>query len=133
MAYGGDPPGLRFLIDECISASLLQAAYDEGHEAYHITRLGKSGVSDPELVSYALEQDLIIVTNNARDFRRLIEHVEIHSGLVVIVPNVKMEAQGELFGEVLAWIKEQKLADLVNRVIEVDFSGVQVYDLPASD
>ena len=133
MAYGGDPPGLRFLIDECLSASLLQAAYDEGHEAYHITRLGKSGASDPELVRYALEQDLVIVTNNARDFRRLIENVEIHSGLVVIVPNVKMEAQGELFGRVLTWLKQHKRTDLVNQVVEVDFEGVRIYDLPAWD
>lgn len=73
MAHGGDSSGLRFLIDECISAALLQTAYDEGHEAYHVTRLGKSGASDPGLVRYAFERDLVIVTNNARDFRRLIE------------------------------------------------------------
>jgi predicted nuclease of predicted toxin-antitoxin system len=123
---------LRFLIDECISAALLQTAYDEGHEAYHVTRLGKSGASDPGLVRYAFERDLVIVTNNARDFRRLIENLEIHSGLLVIVPNARLEAQRELFGRVLTWLKQQKRTDLVNQVVEVDFEGVRVYHLPAS-
>jgi predicted nuclease of predicted toxin-antitoxin system len=121
---------LRFLIDECISSSLLQAAYTAGHGAQHVTRLGKSGASDQELARYAAEQDLIIVTNNARDFRKLMETVDVHPGLVIIVPNVISSDQRKLFDNALAWIREQTLADLVNQVVEVDFDDVTIYDLP---
>ncbi|HXN84573.1 MAG TPA: DUF5615 family PIN-like protein [Candidatus Binataceae bacterium] len=121
---------MRFLIDECLSTSLLQTAYDAGHGAQHVTRLGKSGASDQELVGYAGEQDLIIVTNNARDFRKLMETADIHPGLLIIVPNVVSSAQRKLFDKALAWIKRQSLMDLVNQVVEVDFDGVKIYELP---
>jgi predicted nuclease of predicted toxin-antitoxin system len=123
---------LRFLIDECLSTSLLQAAYDAGHGAQHVTRLGKSGASDQELARYAGEQDLIIVTNNARDFRKLMETADVHPGLVIIVPNVTSSDQRKLFDQALAWIKGQALTDLVNQVVEVDFDGVTIYGLPQS-
>jgi predicted nuclease of predicted toxin-antitoxin system len=121
---------LRFLIDECLSTSLLQRAYDAGHGAQHVTHLGKPGASDQELARYAAAQDLIIVTNNARDFRKLMEAAHVHPGLVIIVPNVPSKDQRELFEKALTSIKEQALTDLINQVVEVDFDGVTIYELP---
>jgi len=40
--------------------------------------------------------------------------------------------QRELFGQVLEWIKQRQLANLINKVVEVDFGGTRIYDLPAT-
>jgi predicted nuclease of predicted toxin-antitoxin system len=58
----------RFLIDECLSVGLVAVAKERGFQADYIAYLGKSGWSDWKLVSYALENDYIFVTNNRRDF-----------------------------------------------------------------
>jgi predicted nuclease of predicted toxin-antitoxin system len=124
---------LRFLVDECLHTSLVPVAHHAGYEAYHVTHRGKSGASDVELVRLALEEDLVVVTNNSEDFRRLISELELHPGLILIVPNVNSAGQRELFGKVLDRIKAEQLKDLVNKVVKVDSEGVRVYHLPASE
>jgi hypothetical protein len=49
----------RFLIDECLSVGLVAVAKERGFQADYIAYLGKSGWSDWNLVSYALENDYI--------------------------------------------------------------------------
>jgi predicted nuclease of predicted toxin-antitoxin system len=122
---------LKFLIDECLHTSVLQVAYDAGYEAYHVNHRAKSGAGDEELIRIALAEELTIVTNNAGDFRRLMSRTNAHPGLIVILPNVKSEVQRALFGRALEWIAAEKLSDLINKVVEVDFAdGVRIYDLP---
>jgi predicted nuclease of predicted toxin-antitoxin system len=124
---------LKFLIDECLHTSLLKVAYDAGYEAYHVNHRGKSGAGDEELMRIALAEELTIVTNNADDFRRLISRTNPHPGLIIILPNVKSEIQRALFERSLERISAEKLADLVNKVVEVDLvGGVRIYDLPES-
>lgn len=108
-------------------------AYDAGYEAHHVSHLGKSGASDQELVRYAVAEELIVVTNNARDFRRLMAAAELHPGLLVIVPNVISKAQRAFFEQVLDWIKKRQLAGLVNQLVEVDSDGIRIYDLPSPE
>ena len=121
---------MRFLVDECLHTSLVPVAHRAGYEAYHVTHRGKSGASDVDLFRLALEEDLIVVTNNPEDFRRLISKVELHPGLILILPNVNSTLQRELFGKVLDKIKADQLEDLVNKIVEVDIGGVRIYDLP---
>lgn len=97
-----------------------------------ISHRGKSGASDEQLSRFAIAEDLIIVTNNARDFRRLMAGTELHPGLVIVVSNVTSKVQRELFGQVLEWIKQRQLANLINKVVEIDFGGARIYDLPAT-
>jgi hypothetical protein len=62
-------------------------SYKKQHEAYHLTRRGWTGLKDYQLRDLAIREELIFVTNNARDFRRLMGAVELHAGLIVIIPN----------------------------------------------
>ena len=45
--------------------------------------VGLSGEPDQQIWSYALENDFVVVTSNARDFIRLL-NVEVHPGLIVL-------------------------------------------------
>ncbi len=79
-----------------------------------------------------MKEEFVFVTNNARDFRRLVEKSALDPGLVIIVPNVRPAIQDELFGSALEVIA--KLPDTINKVIEAwSTRDVRVYELPELD
>jgi predicted nuclease of predicted toxin-antitoxin system len=119
---------VRFLIDECLHTSLTDVANNAGHEAHHVTRRRWSGFKDHELREVALREEFVFVTNNARDFRKLMGESELHAGLIVILPNVTPALQRELFQRAL--VEASKLLDMINKVLEIDSDQVRVYDLP---
>jgi len=123
---------MRFLIDECLSIDLVLIAHEAGHEARHIAHVGKAGWKDWNVVRYAGEESLVLVTNNASDFRRLYAAQPLHAGLVIIVPSVGRAEQRRLFADALAELAQ--LGEPINRVLEIDIDGDDVifsfYDLP---
>jgi predicted nuclease of predicted toxin-antitoxin system len=90
---------VRFLIDECLHSSLTDIAHRAGFEAHHVNWRGRgwSGWDDRQLSELAVREGFVLVTNNARDFLKLMGEVELHAGLVVIVPNVAPTVQCEMF------------------------------------
>lgn len=126
------PDTLSFLIDECLHSSLVEIANGLGYIAYHVEHLGLKGATDWQLWERALQGDLIFVTNNAQDFRRLSRKSEIHPGLVLILPMVRPEVQRQLFQVGLEYLKGR--TNLINRLIEIDLSGesvdIQEFELP---
>jgi predicted nuclease of predicted toxin-antitoxin system len=123
---------VRFLIDECLHTSLVAAAQGRGHDCSHVNWLGLSSESDWDLMPRIIEGDFTFVTNNARDFRKLYATRELHAGLVIIVPQVLLARQRELFQAVLDELEE--IEQLINEAIEVVFEGDAViltrYALP---
>ncbi len=95
----------KFLIDECLSATLVAVAKTRGFQADHATYLGKSGWQDWNLAAFAVANDYIIVTNNRRDFLRIYANLDLHNGLVVIVPDVTRADQQRLFKMVLDFVE----------------------------
>ena len=118
------PDALSFLIDECLHASLVETANSLGYTAYHIEHLGLKGAPDWQLWKRALQDDLIFVTNNAQDFRKLSRKSEIHPGLVLILPLVRPEVQRQLFRVGLEYLAAR--TNLINRVIEIDLHKAKV-------
>ena len=118
------PDALSFLIDECLHASLVETANSLGYTAYHIEHLGLKGAPDWQLWKRALQDDLIFVTNNAQDFRKLSRKSEIPPGLVLILPLVRPEVQRQLFRVGLEYLAAR--TNLINRVIEIDLHKEQV-------
>lgn len=76
----------------------------------------------------------MLVTNNASDFRKLYAANPLHTGLIIIVPNVDRGLQQTLFRAALDTVASAN--DLVNRVLEVGIDGENVtldlYDLPST-
>jgi predicted nuclease of predicted toxin-antitoxin system len=123
---------VRFLIDECLSVDLVATAGQCGHEARHVAHIGRAGWKDWNVARYARDNDLILVTNNAGDFRQLYAAAALHAGLVILIPVVNRVMQQRLFRAALDELA--LIGEPVNRVLEVDLDGGEViltlYDLP---
>jgi hypothetical protein len=72
------------------------------------------GANDWDLAALSAERDYVIVTNNGRNFMRLYGRLEIHDGLIIIVPTVSSNEQVRLF-EVALDIAGQQERSLVSR------------------
>ncbi|WP_299171151.1 DUF5615 family PIN-like protein [uncultured Brevundimonas sp.] len=125
---------MNFLIDECLHTSLVEVAIGRGHEGTHVNWRGWSGVQDWNLMQPILEEIFVFVTNNAKDFRRLHAGVELHAGLVILIPNVTPLLQRQLFDAALDEVDRDP--DLVNQSLELDLEGDEIvlerHDLPAA-
>lgn len=122
---------MKFLIDECLHASLVDLAHAGGFEATHVNHLGLSGQADWSLAERIAKDEFTFVTNNRVDFIQLFGKMDLHPGLIVPVPNVVPAWQRVLFGAALEYLGRR---DLINRVIEVSLEGKLLrcveYDLP---
>jgi predicted nuclease of predicted toxin-antitoxin system len=108
----------RFLIDECLSAGLVAVAKGRGFHADHVVHIGKAGWQDRNLAAFAAAHDYTIVTNNRRDFLREFIKLELHAGLIVILPRGNRTVQNELFAALLDFLALESY-DLVNSLAEV--------------
>ncbi len=123
----------RFLIDECLSVGLVAVAKERGFQADYVSYIGKSGWSDWNLASYALENDYVFVTNNRRDFLKEYAKIDLHNGLIIIVPDTKRAEQQRLFAKVLDVVSKRN-DDLVNKLIEVLLDGsIHIKDWSSQD
>jgi predicted nuclease of predicted toxin-antitoxin system len=122
---------MRFLIDECLHESLVRVAYGAGFEATHVNHLGLSGKPDWKLAERIVKDEFTFVTNNRIDFIRLFGEMELHAGLIVIIPNVVPSVQRVLFEAAILYMAGK---ELINSAIEVSLEGKTVkcieYEIP---
>jgi predicted nuclease of predicted toxin-antitoxin system len=122
---------MRFLIDECLHESLVGVAHGAGLEATHVNHLGLSGRPDWELAERVVKDEFTFVTNNRIDFIRLFGEMELHAGLIVIIPNVVPSVQRALFEAAILYMAGK---ELINSAIEVSLKGKTVkcieYEIP---
>jgi predicted nuclease of predicted toxin-antitoxin system len=112
----------RLFIDECLTSGLVAVAKDRGVVADHCAHISKSGWSDWRIVSFALDNDYVVATNNRRHFLRQYARLSLHNGLIVIVPSVDLPTQVRLFAAALDKALDMG-ADLINKLVEVLADG----------
>jgi hypothetical protein len=108
----------RLFIDECLSSALVGVAKGRGVGADFCQHISKGGWSDWRIVSFALDNDYVVVTNNRRHFLREYAKAPLHNSLIVIVPNVEAREQMRLLEAALDEVLRLR-GDLVNKVVEV--------------
>lgn len=83
--------------------------------------VGLGGASDPAVWRYAYENDLIVVTTNAKDFLALLE-VEIHPGLIVLRESgLSRQEQWDRIEPVLLYLFNLNDPNfMLNKVIEIE-------------
>ncbi len=123
----------RFLIDENLSPALVAVAHGCGFEATHVNYLGLRTNTDWDLLDVVADQDWVLVTNNAIEFRGRYRRITLHPGVVFLLPSVPRLNQIRLFAAALSVI--QVLPDLVNQALDVTMADgsepvVVTYDLP---
>ncbi len=123
---------MRFLVDECLSLDLVRVAAEAGYEAHHLAHVGKAGWKDWNVLRHARDNDFVLVTNNAADFRKLYAEESLHAGLIVLIPNVPTNLQTRLFKRAMEKLAE--FGEPINHVLEIDIDGEDVifdlYEMP---
>lgn len=113
----------KLLIDECLSGSLVAVAKERGIVAHYVPYISKAGWQDYNLVPFAIENDYVVVTNNRKHFLKEYAKLEIHNGLIVIIPSVRPEIQRVLFEKALNALSQRNDDDIVNKAVEVLLDG----------
>ena len=114
-------PDVTFLIDECLSRALAKSARDQGFDGYHVRAIGLGGNPDKVVAEYALANGMVVVTNDARDYRAIYRRFVLHPGLVIVLPSVNTFEQIRLFEAVLEFI--EGMDTIVNQLVEVNEAG----------
>ena len=112
---------MRLFLDECLSPKIAQALNAEGiHVVLHPRDFGGLGASDYHVLARCVEQDLVLVTANARDFRGLVSTQEVHPGLIIL-PSVGRERSEALLRDAIAFLSRHgdPMDVIVNHVLEV--------------
>ena len=116
---------MKLFIDECLSPQLATRLNRTGrHDAVHPLHVGRRGEPDHKVLQRCVDEDRVIVTENARDFRRLVMSAEIHPGLIIL-PALDREGTWLLLQAAIKYLETRgKPADLmVNHVLEIDGVG----------
>ena len=124
---------MKLFIDECLSPRLALWLNETGeHDATHPLHVGRRGLPDHAVLAWCLDEDRTIVTENARDFRKLVGRTELHPGLIVLPALSREETWRLLQAAIASLIERGEPSDvMVNRVLEVDERGVMtLHDLP---
>ena len=132
---------MKFLIDECLPPELIDLAVKRGHEASFLPWLGKSGLKDWDLAPLAIDNGMVLVTNNSKDFRGergkpgYTTKEPIHPGLVCLNCDPELRDRNTLAQLFELALEEIGAADeLINTVIEItldrDEASVKRYAAP---
>ena len=93
------------------------------------------GRRDWDVARHAWKHDFVLVTNNADDFREIYGQIDLHSGLVIVIPSVRLDLQRELFSAALGFLVRE--GEPINQVLEVDLEGeeisLRISDLSGND
>ena len=127
---------MRLFLDECLSPRIGRAFNDEGaHLAMHPRDFGGLGAPDREVLARCVNRDLVLVTENARDFRALVAARDVHPGLIVL-PCVDRARSETLLRAAIDFLAERGDPSdvMVNSVLEVSADGkMTLYPLPAGE
>ena len=121
---------MRLFLDECLSPRVAnELMAEEGYYVVHPRNQGGLGEADHTVLARCIENNLIIVTENARDFRVL---AAIHPGMIILPCLGRVQAKA-LIGTAIAHL--ETLGDptdvMVNKVLEAEADGTMtLYDLP---
>jgi hypothetical protein len=122
---------MRFPIDECLHQSLVELAQGAGFEATHVNHLDLNGKPDWALAERITKRRIHVCDQQSNGLHPAFGKMELHPGLIVLVPNVVPALQRALFQAALQYSAQK---DLINTVVEVTLDGKAVrcveYELP---
>lgn len=124
---------MRLFIDECLSPRIARDLNASGaHLAIHPRDHGGLGQADHSVLQRCIQNDLVIVTENAADFRALVAGTAIHPGLIIL-PCLDRTASAALIEAAIAHLTAlgDPMDVMVNHVLEVAADKtMRLYPLP---
>ena len=119
---------MKLFLEESLSAELANRLNRIGrYDAAHPLHMGRSGQPDHKVLEKCIAEDRILVTQNARDFRRLVGNAELHPGLIIL-PSVDREGTWRLLESALEFLEAKGKPEeaIVNHVPEVEKSSTMM-------
>ena len=116
---------MRLFIDESLSPLLATRCNQTGrHDAIHPLHVGRCGDADYVVLQPCIAEDRVIVTQNARDFRRLVGREEVHPGLIIL-PFANRDNTWLLLQKAIACLDApgDAMDVIVNQVLEMRLAG----------
>jgi len=115
---------MRLLLDEHTSPTLVKQLAEIGLYAQSVPHAGLAGATDKKVWAYAVENDFVVVTANARHFLLLAE-IDIHPGLIVLRESgLTRDEQWARIEPVVRFVASAGNRDfLFNKIIEVAAPG----------
>jgi predicted nuclease of predicted toxin-antitoxin system len=112
---------VKFLLDEHLSPTLVARLAALGCLGVAVPHVGLSGASDLTVWRYAFQNELIVVTTNAKDFLALLGE-DIHPGLIVLRESgLSRQEQWDSIAPVVQYLLKMGDPDfMLNRVIEIE-------------
>jgi predicted nuclease of predicted toxin-antitoxin system len=129
---------VKFLVDECLSPTLVGIARKRGHwESTHVTWLGLRSRTDLTIVRRAIDNGYVLVTNNTTDFKSLFVRQSAHAGLVClnVAPGMmSLDVQKRLFAIALDRLGD---SEPINEMLEITLMAdrsvrIDRFDFPAA-
>ena len=116
---------MRLFLDECLSPRVAADLNAQGvHLAEHPRDFGGLGAPDHRVLARCVEHDLVLVTQNARDFRALVNASDIHPGLVILPPASRARSETLLRAAIdFLSARGDPMDTMVNSVLEVSADG----------
>ncbi len=104
-------------LDEDVRVLLAEILRDRGYRAVHVLEVNRSGKSDEEQFTYAVNKGMTIFTHNIRDYIRLSENFlksgRSHYGVVVS----RQLPFGELLKRTLRFLSLNSRESVKNKII----------------
>src|SRR5438874_12847548 len=92
-----------------------------GFESAHVAHLGLGQWKDWNSLEIVRQQHWILVTNNAIEFRAIYRALNVHPGIIFVLPSVRREQQLVLFE---AAVDDMAISpDLTNQALDVDLQA----------
>jgi predicted nuclease of predicted toxin-antitoxin system len=116
---------VKLFIDESLSPQLARWLNETGaHEAFHPLNIGRRGEPDHRVLRRCIEENRVIVTQNARDFRRLAGAAPIHPGLIIL-PALDREGTWGCLRRALDYLgkRTDPVRSIRNHVLEIRATG----------
>ena len=126
---------MRLFLDECISPRIADPLNAEGHVVTPLRDVGGLGEPDYKVLRRCIDQDYVLVTQDARDFRQLVGREKIHPGLIIL-PNLGRRETATLLREAIDYLdgSGDPMDLMVNGVLEVTEDGnLRFIHLPATE
>ncbi|MGP0092454.1 MAG: DUF5615 family PIN-like protein [Xanthobacteraceae bacterium] len=98
--------------------TLPKVAHERGFEATHVVHLGLGQWKDWNILEVVERDGWVLVTNNATEFRSRYRAIEIHPGVIFLLPSVRRAQQLSLFEAALDEVSLNP--DLTNQALDVD-------------
>ena len=106
----------RLYFDHDSAANELVASLRRaGHDCLTSAEVGHQRHSDPEQLAFAASEGRILVTPNARDFRRLhsdtLNGGDHHAGIVIVIQSANVGAKLRMFDAMFSQVGADEFAD----------------------